>query len=99
MEGIPPPENIPHIWCDFNACGFSGDNDDNCYYVLLKEKLLELNPIEGTIVFIYEDDLSDDGEPEIFGFIAKLEKDPFECNSKWRARPDLDTWYRGPSPW
>ncbi len=99
MEGKPPPMNIPHIWCDFNACGFSGDSDDNCYYSLDKETLNELNPTEGVVVFIYDDDLSDDGQPEIFGFVATLEINPFECPSKWRARPDKETWYRGPCPW
>lgn len=51
------------------------------------------------IVFIYEDDIADDGSPEIFGFIAKLEKTPNEYNIEWRARPDVKTWYRGPCPW
>lgn len=99
MEGKPPPENIPHIWCDFNAFGLSGEKDDNCYYSLHREILKELSPIEGTVVFIYENDLSDDGQPEIFGYIAKLEITPIKFNSKWRARPDEETWYRGPCPW
>jgi len=98
MESKLPPTNIPVIWCDFNACGLSGDVGDNCYYSLHRERLTELNPTEGTTVFIYDDDLDDCGKPEVFGCVATLEKIA-GFTSEWRARPDESTWYRGPAQW
>lgn len=98
MEGKSPPKSIPIIWCDFNAFGLSGEEDDNCYYSLHREKLGEIGPKEGTVNFIYDDDLDDNGKPEIFGFIATLEK-VNGFNSEWRDRPDKNTWYRGPVLW
>ena len=98
MEGSLPSKSIPTIWCDFNACGLSGEEGDNCYYSLHRDKLKELNPEEGLVVFIYDDDLDDDNNPEIFGYVATLEKIT-GFNSDWRARPKEHTWYRGPAPW
>jgi hypothetical protein len=50
-------------------------------------------------VFIYDDDISDAGEPEILGCVALLEQTTFRGNPHWRARPQEDSWYRGPAPW
>lgn len=97
MEGTPPPKELPIIWCDFNACGLSGAEDDDCYYSLHREKLSELVPVEKMEVFIYDDDLDEEGNPEVFGFVAKLERIS-GFNSEWRARPNKNTWYRGPVP-
>ena len=94
MEGKPPPQNIPIIWADFNACGLSGESNDNCIYSLHREKLKELNPKQGMKVFIYDDDIDENGNPEIFGYVALLEK-VSGYNSEWRARPIENTWYRG----
>jgi hypothetical protein len=33
------PSDFPPLWCDFNACGLSGRQDDNCYYSLDKVRV------------------------------------------------------------
>ncbi len=95
-EGKIPSREIPTIWADFNACGLSGDKDDNCYYSLDSETLKMLSPFEGMEVFIYENDIDDAGEPEIFGYVAVLEKTDSHFISPYKARPKVETWYRGP---
>lgn len=97
-EGSPPPKDIPVIWADYNAVGLSEESGDNCIYSLHRDRLKELKPKEGTVVFIYDDDVDDNGNPEIFGYIATLEKISGFI-SPWRARPDETTWYRGPKTW
>lgn len=32
----------PAVWCDFNACGWSGRPDDDCFYVLDQTRLTQL---------------------------------------------------------
>ena len=98
MEGRPPPPDVPIVWCDFNARGLSGGEDDNCYYSLHRDRLRALEPTAGMKVFIYDDDVTDAGEAEVFGYVAVLE--PVQgFVSDWRARPEEGTWYRGPAPW
>lgn len=93
-----PDASVPPLWCDFHSCGLSGDPDDNCYYSLHRETLAQLNPSNGTRVFIYDDDVSDTGEPEIFGYTAILEFVSLRGKPWVRARPVPGSWYRGPKP-
>ncbi|MEH6443556.1 MAG: hypothetical protein V7784_06630 [Oceanospirillaceae bacterium] len=74
IEVNPPPENIPIIWGDYNAIGLSGESDDNCIYSLHREALSGFKAEEGKAFFVYEDDLDDNDQPEIFGYVCKLEK-------------------------
>ena len=97
-EGKPPPQDIPVIWGDYNAIGLSGEPDDDCIYSLHRDVLVRLGAEEGKILFVYEDDLDDNNQPEIFGYVCKLEKVEW-ATGNWRARPDEATWYRGPKTW
>jgi hypothetical protein len=99
IEGVAPPSSIPLLWCDFNAHGLSGEPGDECYYSLHRDELEKLNPTNGMLVFIYDDDLSRDKKPEIMGYIATLEQVTFRNALHWRACPDKTTCYRGPAPW
>jgi hypothetical protein len=82
---------IPHIWCDFNAAGWSGEPGDDCYYVLDKAALHSLPEPEGMRVFIFDYENVD--KTEILGCEAILER----TTAGWlRARPDRATWYSGP---
>ena len=98
IEGQPPNDQVPIIWGDYNAIGLSGEPDDNCIYSLHRERLAELKPTEGLRVFVYEDDVTDNGDPEVFGYVCVLEEIDW-ATSRWRARPEESTWYRGPNFW
>ncbi len=98
IEGKAPPTNIQPIWGDYNAFGLSDEEDDNCIYSLERTFFEEKEASEGMRVFVYMDDIGDDGEPEIFGYVCSLERiEGFV--SEWRARPFQETWYRGPKTW
>jgi len=97
-EGSSPADAVIKIWGDYNAVGLSGESNDNCIYSLHRETLSEIQPREGLHVFVYENDIADDGSEEIFGYVCKLERIK-GYNSQWRARPDEATWYRGPKSW
>jgi hypothetical protein len=98
IEGCEPPRNIEKIWGDYNAVGLSVEEDDNCIYSLHREMLGKLSPKAGMRLFVYDEDISDDGALEIFGYVCVLENiDGFI--SQWRARPEQKTWYRGPKTW
>jgi len=80
-----PSRSLPKLWCDLNACGLSGEPDDNCYYALHREQLAELQPVAGMRVFIW-----DWSDSELFvGREALLER----FDDRWRARPVDETWY------
>lgn len=79
---------FPRLWCDFNAQGWSGSPDDNCYYILSSEQLALLHPTEGTRVVLYMED--NESGTEIIGCEATLEG----YKGSWRARPDEKTWFR-----
>lgn len=98
IEGQAPPKSLPKIWGDYNACGLSGDENDNCIYSLDRETLDSLVNQSIKLVFVYEDDTNESGQPEVFGYVCELEEvEGFISN--WRAKPDLSTWYRGPKMW
>jgi hypothetical protein len=84
----PLPTSLPKIWCDFNACGWSGEPGDGCYYVFDERALLELGPIESMRLFVFDDD----GDGDVIGCEGRLER----WNDRWRVRPDEDTWFKGP---
>ena len=85
MKSELPSRSLPRLWCDLNACGLSGEPDDNCYYALHKEQLPALQPKVGMRVFIW--DWSD--SELIIGREASLER----FNNSWRARPTDETWF------
>jgi hypothetical protein len=93
-----PDPTIPPLRCDFNACGWSGEPDDNCYYSLYRDELARLNPPSGKQVYIYDDDISDEGQPEVFGCTATIEHVHLRGRPYVRARPTTGPWYRGPKP-
>jgi hypothetical protein len=72
------------LWCDFNACGWSGEPDDHCYYAFKQDQLEELNPTEGMEVLLYMED-----SPEDYTTCrATMER----WKDRWRARPSKGTW-------
>ena len=87
MRSEPPDFSLPRVWCDFNACGWSGEPDDDCYYVFDKQEVAALQPAEGMKVFIYDDN----GDGTIIGCEARLEI----FRDSWRMRPDKSTWFEG----
>jgi len=96
---VTPDLSIPQLWCDFNAWGLSGEANDNCYYSLHREELGRIGSPSGARVFIYDDDIADDGQPEVFGCVAVLEPVSFRGKAHIRARPVAGPWYRGPKFW
>lgn len=90
-----PSSEIRAILGDYNARGWSGEEGDDCIYILHRETLEYLEPYGGMHVFVYDDDINDDGEPEVFGYICRLEK-VVGYSVEWRAKPIQDSWYRGP---
>ena len=86
---------IQALWGDYNARGWSGEEDDDCIYSLHRNTLEQLVPYDGKRVFVYDDDINENGEPEVFGYIFRLEK-VAGYSSEWRAKPIHDSWYRGP---
>ncbi len=88
------PSKFPAVWCDFNACGWSGQSDDDCYYVLDKKRLEELKATAGMRVFLYDDDIID-GRPGVVGIDAEL----IEDRGSLIARPLEETFYSGLRFW
>ena len=86
MKSAPPDASLPRVWCDFNACGWSGAPDDNCYYTFDKVALAALRPTEGMRLFVY----MDEGDGTVVGFEARLER----FQDSWRIRPDERTIFR-----
>jgi hypothetical protein len=85
--------SLPRIPCDFNSVGWSGDDDDECYYSFDEKALARHRPRQGMRVFIYEpsrDDL-------VMGCEADLERyqHPITDEQRWRLRPVPNTGYLG----
>jgi hypothetical protein len=78
-------QSLPRIWCDFNSSGWSGEDDDECYYNFDHIALAACRPREGKRVFIYEKGR----EGMIMGCEATIE--PYEHiithERRWRLRP------------
>ncbi len=87
------PRFLPRIYCDFHARGWSGAEDDDCFYVLHREQLAALPPREGLRVLLW----MDSDEQNILAIEGLLEH--HELNSTyagWRARSVHGTEYEGP---
>ncbi|MDB5388350.1 MAG: hypothetical protein JWM11_3996 [Planctomycetaceae bacterium] len=87
MNFNPPARNLPRIWCDFNACGWSGQPDDNCYYVVDLTAVSAHSLADGARLVLWDDE----GEGQVICCEGQLEL----FNEKWRVRPVADTWFRG----
>lgn len=85
--------SLPRIRCDFNSAGWSGDDDDPCYYSFDEQALKQARPRPGLRVFIFED--SRDGW--IMGCEAELEEYEHLLTGerRWRLRPIENTGYLG----
>ena len=80
MENTPASTDLPKVHCDFQACGWSGEPGDDCFYSFDEASLEALSPRPGLRVFAY--DYSGDGE-EMFGCEATVE----HFGEGWRLRP------------
>jgi hypothetical protein len=89
----PPRSNYPPVWCDFNACGWSGKPDDDCFYVLDLKRLAELGAKAGDTVFLYMEDSADGRE------VTGVEGELVEVTGKLIARPLDQDYYQGPRFW
>ena len=89
----PPSPSLPRIACDFNSVGWSGDDDDECYYSFDERALVVHRPRPGMRVFIYEQSRG----RLVMGCEAKLEKyqRPLSDEVRWRLRPVPNTGYLG----
>jgi len=93
MQGQLPTQQMPFVWCDFNACGWAG-NGDRSYYALDRDKLAAIDAHDGMLVFLYDED-----EPgTILGCVAQLQHVTLGAFIGWRAKPISGTDYRGPRP-
>jgi hypothetical protein len=90
---MPVHSTHPVVWCDFNACGWSGRPHDNCFYLLDQKRLAELGAKVGDKVFLYMED-SDDGR-EVTGIEGEL----VDSGGKLIARPFGQEFYNGPRFW
>lgn len=86
-------KSLPKIWCDFNSAGWTGDDDDECYYNFDHVALAALKPREGKRVFIYEK--GRDGM--IMGCEAVIEtyEHIITHEKRWRLRPVHETGFLG----
>jgi hypothetical protein len=84
---------LPRVWCDFNAIGWSGEPDDSCIYTFDLTILDYMLTADGLAVFAFMYD--DAANQTITGCEAVLER----YHDGWRLRPDPLTWYSGPRFW
>lgn len=88
-----PHDSLPRIRCDFNSVGWSGEEDDECYYSFDDKALTSARARDGMRVFIFED-----GEGGlIMGCQAEVESysHPVTGQNKWRLRPIHETGFLG----
>lgn len=85
--------SLPRVRCDFNSAGWSGDDDDPCYYSFDEKALARIRPRDGQRVFIFEDSR----EGLVMGCEAALEayQHPLTTERRWRLRPVENTGYLG----
>lgn len=88
-----PDRNLPTVWCDFSACGWSGEPTDDACYVFAEPTFSHLPPRENMRLFVFMEE--DDTGNEVVGCEATLER----YGDGWRAVPDHATWYTGPTWW
>jgi hypothetical protein len=88
------PSKYPAVRCDFNACGWAGRPDDDCYYVVDRKRLEYLKATAGMNVLPYDDDIID-GRPGVIGIDAQL----IEDRGGLIAKPLEETFYNGIRFW
>jgi hypothetical protein len=88
-----PFRSLPRILCDFNSVGWSGEDDDECYYSFDEKALAARRTREGLRVFIYERSRGN----LVMGCEAELQKynHPITGEARWRLRPLPNTGYLG----
>jgi hypothetical protein len=86
-------KSLPRIRCDFNSAGWSGEDEDDCYYSFDEQALARARPRAGMRVFIYEDSRED----LVMGCEAELEsfEHPITGEPRWRLRPVPNSGYLG----
>ena len=84
---------LPRVSCDFNSVGWSGEDDDGCYYSFDEKALTHHHPRAGMRIFIYENSRDN----LVMGCEAELEKyqHPVTDETRWRLRPVPNTGYLG----
>lgn len=85
--------SLPRIPCDFNSVGWSGEDDDDCYYSFDHDALASHRPRAGLRVFIFEpskDELVMGCEAEVESY-----EHPVSQQNQWRLRPVPNTGYLG----
>jgi hypothetical protein len=78
---------LPRVHCDFHAQGWTGELEDDCFYVFDLAGLEALDPKPGLRVYAW--DYSGHGD-EVFGCEAILER----FGGGWRLRP-ASGWRKG----
>jgi hypothetical protein len=88
-----PIRTLVCIPCDFNSVGWSGEEDDECYYSFDQKALARHRLRAGLRVFIYEKSR----ENLVMGCEAELDqyRHPITDELCWRMRPIPDTGYLG----
>ncbi len=77
-------KGLPVVGCDFNACGWSQEPDDNCFYAFTQQDLIRAQPFIGKRIIVYMEDT----DRENLACEAVLE----QWQNRWRARPDESSW-------
>jgi hypothetical protein len=88
-----PSSKYPPVWCDFNALGWSGRPEDNCFYVLDQKRLAELGAKPGDKVFLFMEDSADGQE------VTGVEGELVDSDGKLIARPFEQEYYNGTRFW
>jgi hypothetical protein len=88
-----PVRSLPRVLCDFNSVGWSGEDDDECYYSFDEKALTHHRLRQGMRVFIYESSRDN----LVMGCEAELEqyRHPLSDQVRWRLRPVPNTGYLG----
>jgi hypothetical protein len=82
--------SLPRIWFDSNACGWSGEVGDACYYILRPKFLLPDLVGRRVLIFMPEDDM------DVVACEAIIEEIALRAGRTYRANPVEGTWYVGP---
>ena len=84
---------LPRVLCDFNSAGWSGEDNDDCYYSFDEKALSRHRPHAGKRVFIYENSRDE----LVMGCEAQLKEyqHPITNETSWRLRPVPNTGYLG----
>jgi len=96
-RSTPLNRDMPHFWCDFNACGWGPEPDDDTFYQFDWNTVGDqFDSMVGTTVILY--DIED--ETNVIACEAVIERFDLDGRPRsYRARPVLRSWYLGPAPW